>query len=234
MRFKNIITKLKFILNTYHLIYNDYLLSENNKDLSNILVDESISKNSKINTVLHIKETVVLDGKNNLYPNVTFYGNNHILNTEIGEYSYLALNTIVHNSVIGRYCSIGPNCVIGYGDHITDKCSTSPIVYLNHDTLSEDEINERLLMLKKKVEIKNDVWVGANVFIKNGVTIGNGAIIGAGAVVLQDVPDYSVVVGVPAKIKKFRFTKEVINEFLHIKWWNYEPSQLKNFKDLEY
>ena len=55
-----------------------------------------------------------------------------------------------------------------------------------------------------KVEIGNDVWIGARVIILPGVKIGNGCVIGAGAVVTKDVPDYCVVGGNPAKILKVR------------------------------
>jgi len=54
------------------------------------------------------------------------------------------------------------------------------------------------------VKIGDDVWIGANVIILPGVSIGNGVIIGAGAVVTRDIPDYSIIGGVPAKVIKSR------------------------------
>lgn len=48
------------------------------------------------------------------------------------------------------------------------------------------------------------MWIGARVIILSGVSIGKGSIVGAGAVVTTDVPDYIVVVGVPAKVIKYR------------------------------
>ena len=62
------------------------------------------------------------------------------------------------------------------------------------------------------VIIENDVWVGSNVTILDGVHIGRGATIAAGAVVNKDVPPYSIVGGIPAKVKKFYWTIEQIIE----------------------
>ena len=54
------------------------------------------------------------------------------------------------------------------------------------------------------IVINDDVWIGAGSIILAGVTIGKGAIIAAGAVVNKDVPEYSIVGGVPAKVLKYR------------------------------
>ena len=54
------------------------------------------------------------------------------------------------------------------------------------------------------VTIEDDVWIGSNVVIMPGITIGHGAVVGAGAVVTKNVPDYAIVVGIPAKVVKYR------------------------------
>ena len=48
--------------------------------------------------------------------------------------------------------------------------------------------------------IAGDNWIGSNAVILKGVTIGRGAVVAAGAIVNRDVPDYSIVGGVPAKV----------------------------------
>ncbi len=53
--------------------------------------------------------------------------------------------------------------------------------------------------------------------------------IGAGAVVVKDVPPYAIVGGVPAKIIRYRFTPEVIDKLLELKWWNYDDAVLKKY-----
>jgi acetyltransferase-like isoleucine patch superfamily enzyme len=68
----------------------------------------------------------------------------------------------------------------------------------------------------KDVIVEKDVWIGCNVTLLSGVHIGRGAIVAAGAVVSKDVPPYSIVGGIPARIIKFRWTIEEILEHEHI------------------
>jgi acetyltransferase-like isoleucine patch superfamily enzyme len=55
-------------------------------------------------------------------------------------------------------------------------------------------------VVSKPVRIGNEVWIGANAIILPGVTIGEGSIVAAGAVVTDDVPSFSIVAGVPARV----------------------------------
>ena len=156
-----------------------------------------------------------------------FHGNNRVRNINIGKHSYVSFNSIIYHTEIGNYCSVGPNVVIGYGDHPTQMISTSPYIYLNNSLFNSEEINGFLDPHFKKVKIENDVWIGANVFIKNGVRIGNGAIIGAGSVVLKDVNDYEIVGGVPSRLIRKRFNESIIDLLLEIKWWELDLEFLK-------
>lgn len=83
------------------------------------------------------------------------------------------------------------------------------------------------------VEIGADVWIGANVFVNCSKvrSIGCGAVIAAGAVVVEDVPPYAVVAGVPAKIKKYRFSAEEIEILLKVKWWEWSEEKIRDNSD---
>jgi acetyltransferase-like isoleucine patch superfamily enzyme len=154
------------------------------------------------------------------------HGGNRIQNADIGAFSYVSHNSIIESATVGRYCSIGPNCVIGFGDHPLHLISTSPRIYYNPGCVGDQAARSFKAANYTRVVIKNDVWIGANAVIKNGVVVGNGAVIGAGAVVTQNVPDYAIAVGVPAKVVKFRFQPERVNQLLASEWWLKDPSAL--------
>ena len=105
------------------------------------------------------------------------------------------------NIIVGKNVFINACCkfqdqggiVIGNGVLIGHNVT---LATLNHDERPDFRQN----IYPKPIKIGDNVWIGSNATILQGVTIGNGAIIGANAVVTKDVPENTIVAGVPAKI----------------------------------
>lgn len=143
-----------------------------------------------------------------------------VLSTKIGEYSYVSKNSVVSHAVIGRFVSIGPNVKIGMGIHPTKFISTSPIFYSVSNPLRVKLVKQTTVEEYRETIIGNDVWIGVDAIIIDGVKIGNGAVVGANSVVTKDVPPYAIVGGVPARILKYRFDRDIIDILEKKKWWN--------------
>lgn len=135
--------------------------------------------------------------------------------TVIGDYTYVGRYTTITKSKIGRYCSIAPYVTIGPGEHDINCISTSARI----STL----LSSKHSLVEGEVIIGNDVWIGVNAIILRGINVGNGAIIAAGAVVNEDVPDYAIVGGIPARIIRYRKSEEWIEKISKSNWWDYDP-----------
>ena len=109
----------------------------------------------------------------------------------------------------GRNTRIGKNVFINFdctfldlgGITIEDNVMLAPKVSL----LSEGHpvtISDRQTLTAGKIHIKKNAWIGAGATILQGVTIGENSVVAAGAVVSKDVPDNTVVGGIPAKVIK--------------------------------
>lgn len=192
-----------FFLNLYSFFSNIFQVRMNFNFLSKNIVNSKIDNHVVLNYPCFISEC------------------------EINKYTYVGSNSNINNTTIGKFCSIGKNFSCGLGFHPLNGVSTSPMFYSirkqnGYTLVKENKVNEF-----KKIVIGNDVLIGINVTILDGVKIGNGVVIGACSFVNSDVPDYAIVGGVPAKILKYRFTKEEIYKLNSLSWWDW------SFNDLE-
>jgi len=125
---------------------------------------------------------------------------------------------------IGKFCSFANNVNIFLdGEHETKKVSTYPFGYFKDFKSQKKYVTKS----KGKVIIGNDVWIGYGVTILSGVNIGDGAVVGACSLVTKDIPPYSIVGGVPAKVIKKRFDDKTIEKLLQTKWWNWSDQKIQ-------
>jgi len=147
---------------------------------------------------------------------------------EIGNYTYGKLCILNANHTtklhIGSFCSIGQNVTfIVSSVHPVDYISTFPFrAHIIHEGNEDVPVPD--------MYIDDDVWIGANVTIMPGVHIGQGAVIGAGAVVTKDIPPYAIAYGLPAKVRGYRFSKEIIDILLRIDYGKLTVEEIKSHK----
>lgn len=150
-----------------------------------------------------IEDNCVLDakGKGNkgmfIGDNVTI-GRNCVLSCKNGDL-YIGENTVININVfiqsgkrvdIGKNVGIGAYCyIIGAGDHAMTRTDIP--------MMSQEQI-------VKGIIIENNAAIGTGAKIKDGVTIGRDTFVGAGAVVTKSIPEFSIAVGVPARVIKKR------------------------------
>lgn len=112
-------------------------------------------------------------------------------NLEIGDCSGIGINCELYGPVkIGNGVMMGPEVVIYTRNH-EHRRTDVPIGVQGHGPV-------------KPVRIGNDVWIGRRVMMMPGTKIGTGAVVAAGAVVTKNVPDFTIVAGVPAKVVRHR------------------------------
>lgn len=150
----------------------------------------------------------------------------NIINSTMNRYSYCGHDCEIINSAIGGFCSISDHVYIGGEEHPTNWVSTSSVFQDVKHSGSKKRFARHVLPSVKQTIIGSDVWIGHAVTIKQGVTVGHGAVIGSNALVTKDVPPYAVVGGVPAKILKYRFDEQTIQELLNCRWWEKSDEQI--------
>ncbi|GEK29537.1 CatB-related O-acetyltransferase [Furfurilactobacillus siliginis] len=152
----------------------------------------------------------------------------------VGSYTYIETPPYWHHVPIsfGNYDSIAVGVSLMGDQHPTDRFTTSPLSGINRlEPWSQQSEDFTPIMYDKEnlksTTIGHDVWIGSDVLLKRGITIGDGAIVAAKAVVTKDVPPYAIVGGVPAKIIRYRFPKDIIEQLQQLKWFNYDYMSFK-------
>lgn len=133
--------------------------------------------------------------------------------------------------IIGKFCSIacGAKFIFNAANHKLNALTTYPFpIFFEEWGLSYDVKDIATAWDNKgDIVIGNDVWIGYEAIIMPGVTIGDGAIIGTRAVVTKDVPPYTIVGGVPAKVIRRRFDDDTVKRLQNLRWWDWEEEKIR-------
>jgi acetyltransferase-like isoleucine patch superfamily enzyme len=123
---------------------------------------------------------------------------------------------------IGKWCSMARDVeIMPGGNHRTDTVTTYPI-QRRFGLEGMEQAGQP--WSKGDVVIGNDVWIGRGAKILGGVTIGDGAVVAAWSVVTRSIPPYTIVAGVPARALRQRFSNEIVESLLRIRWWDWEDT----------
>ena len=163
--------------------------------------------------------------------------NSKIFNSNLKKYFICGNNNEITNSEFGAFCSIGNNVTTNAGKHPVNWVSTH-LFKINsnawkwYNKYKYKNIENDKFEWKKNNIFGNDVWIGNNAVILTGLKIPDGCIIGANSIINTDLPPYSIVQGVPGKIIRFRFKKNIIAKLLKLKWWEKSDEEINkiNFK----
>lgn len=165
-------------------------------------------------------------------------------NITIGDYTYyddaddptgFEKNNVLFNYpefgdrlIIGKFCSIasGTKFIMGPANHRIGSVTTYPFSVFGGAWSENNPEHMSQLPFKGDTIIGSDVWIGRECVIMPGVKIGDGSIVGAYSVVTRDVPAYSVVGGNPAKTIKKRFSDELIQLLLKLRWWDLDVEKI--------
>lgn len=142
---------------------------------------------------------------------------------ELGDFSYIGERTMVADATIGKFCAIAAHVRIGAPNHPIDRPSMHRFTYCP-EYYSDDVQRDQAFFQDRhasRVHIGNDVWIGHGAVVLSGVTVGDGAVLAAGAIVSRDVPPYTIVGGVPARIIRERFSRDTVKQLEDIAWWDW-------------
>ncbi len=146
----------------------------------------------------------------------------------LGDYSYIASDSDVIYTEIGKFCSIAAMTRLNPGNHPTQRATQSHFTYRASAYFEGEQDEDEFFNWRRSspVTIGHDVWIGHGAIILAGRTVGNGAVIAAGAVVTKDIEPYMIVGGSPAKPIRQRFPDTVIADLVDLAWWDWDHERL--------
>ncbi|ANI33376.1 hypothetical protein AA098_07665 [Pseudomonas sp. JY-Q] len=145
----------------------------------------------------------------------------------IGAYSLIDKGAYAKNLFMGRFSTIEGGCHIGYpairAKNFSNHAFAKNLPFAGADEYLRSIKTSRFYLEQSKYTfVGSDVLICKGAIVQEGVVINDGAIVQPNAHVVEDVPPYAIVAGVPAQIVGYRFSAELIRRLTGKKWWKYD------------
>lgn len=143
-------------------------------------------------------------------------------NVTVGAWTDLMANVEAFGEVdIGKYCAVARRSTFQGRGHAIQRACIERDLYVEHLGTEFETVS------RGPIVVGNDVWIGVDTIFLSGVEVGHGAVVGAGSVVTKDVEPYSIVAGVPAEHRGYRFDEPVRSQLLDLGWWDWPIEKIK-------
>lgn len=151
-----------------------------------------------------------------------------LLESTLGDYSYVMEDVDVAYTEIGRFANIAAQVRLCPTHHPMTRASLHHFTYRSsmYD-LGEDDSDFFTARRAHGVSVGHDSWIGHAAIVLPGVRVGIGAVIGAGSVVTRDVPDWTIVAGNPARVLRERFPETIRQRLAASRWWEMTHAELR-------
>ena len=186
---------------------------------------------TEIKTVVHLNQ--VINHPRIEIGDFTYFGHFEVLEDYAGYLAPYLFPISPEKLVIGKFCQIahGVRFITSSANHNMSGFSTYPFNnFMMTPNMTSKDIEAMFHIPGRKGDtiVGNDVWIGMEAVVMPGVKIGDGAIIGARSMVVKDIEPYTIVGGNPAKEIKKRFSPEITNKLLALKWWDWEIEKIQD------